>query len=196
MAQTPSIPLQLTQGRPCALQSNKMELSGVTFWSRVKVPTQEISIGPLRHTLLLWSCGFNWNELFCILPTTQLQLCDLRFQFVRTFTDSWAQTGFSLNTVDPAFHETGPRQALLRAPVEPGANKHVLPSPQPTQTSAIEFQNSTILRGTTFILNRQRQLKKKTFRVKNVSAHQIGLMRERRLGKTKTGFSIVIFQRN
>lgn len=39
-----------------------------------------------------------------------------------------------------------PGQALLRAPLELGANKHVLPNPQPTQTSAIEFQNSMILR--------------------------------------------------
>lgn len=41
-------------------------------------------------------------------------------------------------------HETGSRQVLLRVLLELDANKYVLLSPQPTQTSALEFQNSMI----------------------------------------------------
>lgn len=53
MAQNPSIPLQLTQGGPCALQSNKMELSEKMVSNRIQVLTQEIALRLLRHTLLL-----------------------------------------------------------------------------------------------------------------------------------------------
>lgn len=115
--------------------------------------------------------------------------CDLWFQFVRNFTDTWAQIWFFPNTLDPTFQEA-PGQDLLRTPLELGANKHVLPSPQPTQTLAIQFQNSMILRGKDIW---QRQLKK-NFQVKNFFAHQIGLMRVGRLGKIKQLFPTLLFK--
>lgn len=115
--------------------------------------------------------------------------CDLWFQFVSNFTDTWTQIWFFPNTLDPTFHKA-PGQDLLRAPLELGANKQVLPSPQPTQTSAIQFQNSMILRGKDI---QQRQLKK-NFQVKNLFAHQIGLMREWQLGKIKQVFPTLLFK--
>lgn len=103
------------------------------------------SPAPLRHSLPLRPCGFNRNKLLRILPITAVTVTS-RFQYVSNFTDTWAQIGFFLNTFDPTFHKA-PGQASLRALSELGASKHVLPSPQPTQTRAIEFQNSMILKG-------------------------------------------------
>lgn len=81
-----------------------------------------------------------WFQLKQVVLHTSHYSCNYvtsRFQFVSNSTDSWVQIWFSLNTLDPAFHKAGSRQALLRAALEPGANnEHVLPSPQPTQTSA------------------------------------------------------------
>lgn len=115
------------------------------------------------------------------------------FRFVSVFADSWAQIWFFLSTSDPTFQDTRSRQALLRAPVRVGTNKHVLPLPQPRQTSAMEFQNSMILRGKD-ILNKQRQLKKMLSKSKIILPF---MFYERMpIRKNKTSLCIVIFHRN